>query len=111
MPRSRSVIPPYLHHAASGQARTRVRLADGRTRDLYLGPYNSPASREEYRRVVELVARHGGVYPSAAAADVTLAEALVLYLREADRRYRDADGRPTRGLDDVKRMSRLLRTH
>ena len=88
-----------------------MRLADGRTKDLYLGPYNSPASREEYRRVVELVARHGGVYPSAVAADVTVAKALVLYLREADRRYRDANGGPTRGLDDVKRMSRLLRTH
>jgi integrase len=111
MPRSRSLVPPYLHHAASGQARTRVRLVDGRTRDLYLGAFNSPVFREEYRRVVELVARHGGVYPPVAAADVTLAEALVRYLREADGRYRDAEGRPTRSLDDVRRMSRLLRTH
>jgi hypothetical protein len=111
MPRSRSLIPAYLHHPASGQARVRVRLADGRTKDLYLGAHNSPESREEYRRVVALVARNGGVYPSAAAADLSLAGALVLYLRKADRRYRDADGRPTRGQDDVKRFSRLLRTH
>lgn len=110
MPRPHSTIPPYLHHA-SGQARTRVRLADGRTRDLYLGRYDSPESREEYRRVVALVAQNGGVYPAAATAGVTLAEALVGYVREADGFYRDADGNPTRGLEDVRRFARLLRVH
>ncbi len=63
MPHPRSTIPSYLPHKPTGQARTRVYLADGRVKDLYLGPLNSPESREGHRRIVALVTQNGGVYP------------------------------------------------
>ena len=43
MARPRNKIPSYLPHPASGQARVRVN-----GRDIYLGPFGSPESKQEY---------------------------------------------------------------
>ena len=51
MPRPTKSVPSYLHHKASGQAYCVIRRADGSREQIYLGPYNSPESREEYARV------------------------------------------------------------
>jgi hypothetical protein len=52
MPRPRNPLPSYRLHRQSGQAVVTVRTADGRRRDLLLGPYNSPGSKAEYERVL-----------------------------------------------------------
>ena len=52
MPRPRNTAPAYRQHAGTGQAVCTVRLPDGRRHDLYLGKFDSPTSRAEYRRVL-----------------------------------------------------------
>lgn len=47
MARPRKKIPSYLPHPASGQARVRFN-----GRDIYLGPYGSPESRQAYARFI-----------------------------------------------------------
>jgi integrase len=47
MARPKNKIPSYLPHTASGQARVRVN-----GRDVYLGPYGSPESKQEYARFI-----------------------------------------------------------
>jgi hypothetical protein len=52
--------PQYPSKPLRGQARITVRLLDGRRHDIYLGPFGSPESRAEYRRVLaELEANAG----------------------------------------------------
>ncbi|MFM7167866.1 MAG: hypothetical protein ACKO3T_21690, partial [Planctomycetaceae bacterium] len=47
MPRKANVLPSYLLHKKSGQARVRLN-----GRDIYLGPYGSEESRIRYAEVV-----------------------------------------------------------
>jgi integrase len=65
---------------------------------VYLGAYNSPESKQEYERILaQLRASTAGVaaVPSRAAADLTVNELLVTYLRHADGYYIHPDGTPT----------------
>src|SRR5262245_55623049 len=52
--------PPYPKNPHNRQARITVRTTDGRRKDLLLGPYGSPASMAEYRRVLAELEAHGG---------------------------------------------------
>jgi hypothetical protein len=52
MPRPRNPIPTYRLHKQSAQAVVTLRLPDGTRKDVLLGPYNSPESKAEYRRVL-----------------------------------------------------------
>lgn len=52
MARPKNRIPSYLPHPASGQARVRVN-----GRDIYLGPFGSPESKQAYAR---FIAEHFG---------------------------------------------------
>ena len=101
MPRPRNTAPAYRRHAGTGQAVCTVRLPDGRRHDLYLGKFDSPASRAEYRRVLAAVAAHGGVDP-ADAPDLTVAECLVRYAAFIDHYYRHPDGTPTGTAEDIR---------
>src|SRR5207237_933097 len=78
-----------------------VRLANGRTKDLYLGTHGTATSRAEYNRIVAVILANGGVYPDA-AADVTVAEALVRYTKFVVGYYVNPDGTPTGTADDIK---------
>ena len=40
-------VPSYCHHKASGQAVVRIN-----SKDIYLGLYGTPASKEKYHRVI-----------------------------------------------------------
>jgi hypothetical protein len=50
MARPRNKVPSYNHHRQSGQARVRIG-----GRDIYLGPFGSPPSKELY---AQLIAEH-----------------------------------------------------
>jgi integrase len=95
-------VPSYRRHRPSGQA---VVTLDGR--DHYLGPYGSPESRVEFQR---LLAEYlsGGLRASSRAADLTVNEMLVEYLKFADRYYLKA-GEPTKEPEDIRYASRPLR--
>ena len=49
MARKPNVLPSYLLHKASGQARCRIN-----GRDIYLGDFGSVESRKEYARIIGL---------------------------------------------------------
>jgi hypothetical protein len=61
-------VPSYRHHKASGQARVTI---DGA--DHYLGVYDSPESKERYRKVL---AENLGKQPRTIAQDVADEDAL-----------------------------------
>jgi integrase len=52
MARRPNLVPTYRLHRPTGQAVTTLRGAAGNRRDVYLGEYNSPASKAEYQRVI-----------------------------------------------------------
>lgn len=47
MPRPKSLIPAYLLHKPTGQARVRIN-----GKDFYLGPYGSDESRRKYGELI-----------------------------------------------------------
>ena len=51
MARPKNQSPSYLYHKKSGQARVRLKVGN-RYRDIYLGKYDSPESREKYHRLL-----------------------------------------------------------
>jgi len=91
------LLPKYRLHKPTGQA---VVSINGR--DIYLGKWNTRASRSEYDRVIGewlpagrcMTQRRGG-------KEITIAELALAYLRFAKTYYR-RDGRPTGELSPVK---------
>ena len=110
MPRPRSAVPGYLHRKPTNQAYVVLKAADGRRRTVYLGEYNSPASRAEYARLL------AGGPPVAKSNDTqcpppgaTVAEVLLAYLRFAATYYVGPDGRPTSELAEYRLAARGVR--
>jgi hypothetical protein len=103
MARPKNPTPVYKLHSSTGLARCWV---GGKW--LTLGKYNSPESRAAFARVVaELAAAPAAPPVSAAAAPshLTVDEVLLAFLRHAEGHYRDADGKPT---DEVREIRRAL---
>jgi len=77
-------IPKYRHHKARNQAVVRL---DGK--DHYLGPYDSPASREKYHRLVaEHISRQGSpVIPTAPGQPLTVQRLTLAYTDYAESYY------------------------
>ena len=61
---NKKAVPSYRLHKPSGLARV---LLDGR--HVYLGKYNSPESREEYRRLLAEMGSSAADAPRAAEPD------------------------------------------
>ena len=94
-------VPSYRLHRPSGRA---VVTLNGK--DVYLGAYNSPASKAEYRRVTgEWLARHQA---PVAGDGLCLAEVMLAYLTFASTYYQDAEGKPGREVENIKAALRPL---
>lgn len=115
MPRPAKSVPSYLHHKASGRAYCVLRRADGSREQVYLGPYNSPESREEYARVL---AGHSPAPPEpdpsnpcavASAGPLTVTELILRWMEHAETYYRRPDGTATNELADYRLSLRPLR--
>jgi integrase len=107
VPKLLSTVPAYSLHKRSGQAI--IRLSG---RDFYLGPFNSPESRERYDRFVAEWLANGRRPPAPEAetpADdgLTIDEMIVRYLEFASLHYRKNDA-PTRELANIKDSLRPL---
>lgn len=91
MARPRKKIPSYLPHSASGQARVRVNK-----RDIYLGPYGSPESKQAYARFIAENFANGepASLPILAGERLTIA-ALVVKYDDFARAYYVKNGVPT----------------
>ena len=95
-------VPKYRKHKASGQAV--VTIAG---KDLYLGRWNTKASRVEYERLVGEWLAGGRCLPELDGGP-TVAELALGYWRHAKNYYRK-DGQPTGSLDRIRVACRLLR--
>ncbi|MBI1347227.1 tyrosine-type recombinase/integrase [bacterium] len=93
MPRPKSLIPAYLLHKPTGQARVRIH-----GKDHYLGPYGSEESRQRYGELVAKVCSGQMFDPlSRASSDVvgtvvddpgpSIAELWLAFLHHAERYY------------------------
>ena len=86
MPR-KSAVPSYRLHKASGQARVLIR-----GRHVYLGKFNSPESREKYRRTLAEMGSPAADVPPAADDDgLTIVEMLLAYIEHAEVYYRHSN--------------------
>ena len=99
MSRRRNPVPTYRLHAPSGQAVITLRLPDGGRKDVYLGEYDSPESRQEYTRILQEIAVSPG--PKSAASpivgqtDLTMNELLEAFMEHARCHYRHPCGSTT----------------
>lgn len=84
MPRPRPTTPPYRHHTGRGLAFT---IVAGRT--VYLGKWNSPASKEKHARLVAEAAsgRAVAVRPDVDPAALTVAGLLAAFWSHAKTVY------------------------
>jgi integrase len=105
MPRT-AHVPTYRLHKPSGQARVIVR-----GKQIYLGAYGSPESREKYARIIAELP----VSPAVPVADAvpTLGQLLIVqlaagYLTYAEGYYQK-DGKPTRSIERVRTALKVLR--
>jgi hypothetical protein len=77
VPRPRNAVPTYRLHNASGQAVVTLSRADGSRDDVYLGPHNSPESKQEYERILAQLRASGSGFatvPVRATNDLTVNE-------------------------------------
>src|SRR5688572_21402728 len=97
MPRLTAATPKYRHHKASKQAVVTIA-----SRDHYLGPWKTKASKIEYDRLVgEWLAAGRPSSPAAAHEEVTVIEVIAAFLRHAKAFY-VKNGRPTGTADNYK---------
>ncbi len=93
-------IPTYRLHKASGSAVvTLPRLGLKRGRDVFLGRYGSPESRQRYAQVMAEWTATGDLRPPA-TSDITLIELVDRYWVHV-RSYYVKDGKPTSEQDTV----------
>src|SRR5262245_59164619 len=90
MPRLLGKNPSYRKHKATGQA---VVTLNGR--DFYLGPWQSAASKAEYKRRIREWNAAGGVVAADRRDELTVVELLAAFMRHAKSYYLDADGEQT----------------
>lgn len=99
-------LPSYRRHKPSGQA---VVTLNGK--DIYLGKWNTKASRREYDRLIGEWLAAGRCLPQGEAGlteHISVAELCVRYLRWARKYYRK-HGCPTGSMDRVRIAIRTLR--
>jgi integrase len=109
MPTKTPRIPKYRHFKPKNLAVVRI---DGH--DHYLGKYDSPESRERYRRLIsEWLAPGAGARPregtTATSDSPTVNEVMLAFWRHAEKHYRRADGTPTQELENLRDALHPLR--
>jgi hypothetical protein len=103
--------PSYRLHKQSGQAVVTLPDSAGGRRDVLLGPYDSPQSREKYYRVLAEWRANGCTLrpPQATSAGPSVAEVLLAFVDWAEQYYRDPDGGPGRELENINLALRPVR--
>jgi integrase len=109
MSRPRSAVPSYRHHKQSGQAVVTLRGPDGWRRDVLLGRYGSPESKQEYARVIAEWQANGARASGPAPVGLTVAELMAAFWDHAVEHYRKPDGTETSELSNYKLDLRPLK--
>jgi integrase len=111
MPTTDRPDPKYRHYKPKNLAVVRI---DGN--DIYLGKHDSPESWEKYYRLLAEWRANGSVTSAAkqpTATDdsgLTVNELILAFLKHAESYYRQADGRPTGEVENIRLALRPLRT-
>src|SRR5262245_6056933 len=110
MPRKKNALPPYQFHKPSGQAYVRF-TSGGIRRVIYLGKYDTPESRAEYRRITAELETAGPpvVAARAAGSNLSVNEVLLACLQHAATYYRTPDGKPTSEVRELKLSIAVVR--
>jgi integrase len=90
-----------------------VRQPDGRRREILLGPWDSPESRAEYRRILAELDTNQERLPRQTSTDalagLSVNEIILAFWKHAEQHYRAADGAPTGEADNYREALRPLR--
>jgi len=94
-------VPSYRHHKPTGRA---VVTINGR--DIYLGKWNTTASRSEYDRIIAEFLANGRELRT--EAETTVVEVINTYRKFAERYYRK-NGKITREYGCIKEALKIVR--
>ena len=109
MPRHRNLTPTYTQHKQSGRGRLIwTDTAGVRHEKLLPGVYGSDESLAAKARL-ELELATSPTRNTVASTDITVAELMAAYVVHAARYYVDADGKPTKELDNMKTAIKPVR--
>ena len=108
MPRPSNYVPVYARHKAKNLAYCNVKLANGQSKTLYLGPWKSAESKNEHARIIAVVAANNGIYPDG-SEDLTINEAMVRYVKHVDAYYQNPDGTPADSALNIKTALRPMK--
>jgi integrase len=100
---SPTAVPSYRLHRQSGQA---IVTLNGR--DVCLGKYDTPESRDKYNRLIAEWLANGRQLPAPADA-FTVAMLILAFWKHAEVHYRRPDGSPTSEVDNYKDVLKVLR--
>jgi integrase len=114
MSRTKKGTPPSYRRHASGQAVVTVRTTAGARRDVLLGQWDTPQSREEYARVLILLTTHSGRYPvstgSGQQSDLTVNEVILAFWGYAKDHYGEDDKELDQYRDSLRPLKELYGT-
>ncbi len=103
MPVGFKAVPIYRRHKSTNQAVCTVRLPSRKRKDIYLGRWNTAASKAEFSRIVSIVAANGGFYPDD-TQDLSIYEGIARYGQFVDSYYRNPDGSPAMSGEKIKHV-------
>jgi integrase len=113
MGRRRKGEPPrYRRHKQSGQAVVSLPLGLGTYKDVLLGPFDTPESRQEYVRILaewESNGRKASSVLACSAEGPTVNEVILAFWKHAEQHYRRPDGTPTGELREYRSAFKPLR--
>src|SRR5262245_14707748 len=95
--------PAYRLHKRTGKAMVTLPDGPGRRRDVTLGEWNTPESREAYERTLNQWRAQGGHWTTAAPPDgLTIAELVERFYEHVQVYYRRPDGTQTNEVSEYK---------
>jgi integrase len=113
MGRRRKGEPPrYRFHRQSGQAVVSLPLGNGTYKDVLLGPFDTPESRQEYARILAEWEANGRKASSVLAFSVegqTINEVMLAFWKYAEQHYRRPDGTQTGELREYRSAFKPLK--
>jgi integrase len=108
----RSKPPSYRLHKPSGKAVVTLPDGQGGRKDVYLGPYASPQSRQEYARIViAWESQQQPLFPleTANLPDLTINELILTYFKREVETYYVKAGTPTSTQHGIRAAFRFLK--
>jgi integrase len=110
VPRPRNHVPSYRFHKQSGQAIVTVPLPDGGRRDMLLGRYGSPESKEHYERILaQLRVAEPAASTEHLGRHLVVNEVLLAFLRWAKTHYRTPAGKETTEVKELSHSAQVVR--